>query len=276
MPLKLFTFCVDIGKHSQKDLKTSLNILLKSIKKYVKDYQVICYSNFINSEEYSEFNIEFRKYYDNTINLMYSDNWLNLSFNKINIYKDLREEFSSDFIWIDIDTVVLYDISYLNDVSNFFVPIGGSCTNKNFLFSNNQSITVPRKDYIQGHFWKLNPKLYDDLIETLNEINIKGLKLRFDLQDLFGYYLYYKNFYNTLNVFGKNYKLNVSNSLSVWSKTGNTHASLDGLQNLFFDGKILRSKYEIENEIHILSFTMETMKRLIHTNEFNKLFGDFL
>lgn len=276
MTLKLFTFCVDIGKHSQRDLKTSLNILLKSIKKYVKDYQVICYSNFINPEEYFEFNIEFREYYDNTINLMYSDNWLNLSFNKINIYKDLREEFNSDFIWIDIDTVVLYDISYLNDVSNFFVPIGGSCTNKNFLFSNNQSITVPRKDYIQGHFWKLNPKLYDNLIETLNELDAKGLKLRYDLQDLFGYYLYHKNFYNTLNLFGKNYKPNVSNSLSVWSKGGNTHASLDGLRNLFFDNKVLKSNYEKDKQIHILSFTMETMKNLMYKDEFNKLFGDLV
>lgn len=276
MTLKLFTFCVDIGKHSQRDLKTSLNILLKSIKKYVKDYQVICYSNFINPEEYSEFNIEFREYYDNTINLMYSDNWLNLSFNKINIYKDLREEFNSDFIWIDIDTIVLYDISYLNDVSNFFVPIGGSCTNKNVLFSNNQSITVPRKNYIQGHFWKLNPKLYNNLIETLNELDAKGLKLRFDLQDLFGYYLYHKNFYDTLNVFGKNYKSNVSNSLSVWSKDGNTHANIDGLRNLFFDNKLLRSNYEKDKQIHILSFTMETMKKLIYTDEFNNLFGDLV
>ena len=71
MTLKLFTFCVDIGKHSQRDLKTSLNILLKSIKKYVKDYQVICYSNFINPEQYSEFNIEFREYSAHLVSILY-------------------------------------------------------------------------------------------------------------------------------------------------------------------------------------------------------------
>lgn len=276
--MKFFTFCVDIGKHSKQELETSLIILLNSLEKNVKDYKIICYSNYLNSEtkklKYSNYNIEFREYYDRTINPMYSSKWLNLSFNKINVCKDLMDEFKESYVWIDIDTIVAYDISYLNEVDNFFVPINGPCRNKNLLFVNDSTITVPRCDYIQSHFWKISSKIHKELFETLDEIKSKNLILRFDIQDLFGYHLYVKNFCNTLNILGKNYKTNTLNSLSVWSPNGNSHANINGLNNLYFDGRILRTTYEKDKEIHVLSFTMETMKKLINTQKFKELFGD--
>ena len=59
----------------------------------------------------------------------YNSNWaeesdfLNLSFNKINIYKDLYDEFKMNFVWIDLDTFICSDISYLDDLPNIFLEM---------------------------------------------------------------------------------------------------------------------------------------------------------
>ena len=101
-----------------------------------------------------------------------------VSFNKINIYKDLYDEYKKNYIWIDLDTIICYNIDYINDLSNVFIENGGDCINKNTLFTNNNSIVVPRNRYIQGNFWKLDIELYYKLIETLDDLNKENLKLR--------------------------------------------------------------------------------------------------
>jgi len=61
--------------------------------------------------------------------------------------------------------------------------------------------------------------------------------------------------------------------LNIWSKNGNTHATIDGLKQLYYDDKILRSRIYPNKEIHILSFTFDTLKTLWNTEEFNMLFN---
>jgi hypothetical protein len=34
----------------------------------------------------------------------------------LNIYKDLYDEFNENFSWIDLDTIISYDISYINEI----------------------------------------------------------------------------------------------------------------------------------------------------------------
>jgi hypothetical protein len=271
-----FTFCVDIQKHSKRDLLYCLSILLKSIHNNISNYNLICYTNFninINKYYFSNFNIEFRNYYDNMKYKIYSSKWLNLSFNKINIYKDLYDEFNRDYIWIDLDTLITYDISYINDLSNCFIENGGNCTNKNVLFTNNNNINIPRNRYIQGNFWKLNINLYNDLMITFSEIKKQKLILRYDLQDLFNYYIYIKNkgLLNNVYILGLNQKSETINGLSIWSKQGNTHANIEGLNNLYYENNKLKSNFYINKEIHILSFTFNTIKTLYKNSKFNNL-----
>lgn len=180
-----YTFCVDIKSHSQDDLIFALKMLLDSIHKHVKKYKLICYTNFAKKYNLStQYNIAYREYYDNSKFKLYDNMFLNLSFNKINIYKDLYDEYNIDFTWIDLDTIITADISYINNFTNVFIENGGVCQDKNTLFTNNNSITVPRYQYIQGNFWKLDVDLYHKLIETLIEILDQKLILRYDLQDL--------------------------------------------------------------------------------------------
>lgn len=275
--LLLYTFCCDIKRHSKTELILSLDILLNSIHKHIPSYKLICFTNFsteLCKQISKKYNIEYREYYDKQKIKLYNDKWLNLSFNKINIYKDLYDEFNKNFCWIDLDTIICYDISYINDFKNIFVENGGSCLNKNILFSNNSTITVPRNKYIQGNFWKIDINLYNNLIKTLNNLINKNLNLRYDLQDLFTYYIYIENKgdYKNINILGNNIKQDSLNGLAVWSKVGNSHATESGLNNLYLDNNVLKSKIYPDKKIHILSFTFFTLKKLYNSQKFKQLF----
>ena len=247
-----YTFCVDIKKHSRETLSNALNLLLNSIHKYIKNYKLLCFTNFKIKNIPKKYNIEYRTYYDNQKEKLYPfSDWLNLSFNKINIYKDLHDEFNKDFIWIDLDTVIYYDISYINDLANVFIENGGTSVDPMTLFSNNNYITVPTNIYIQGNFWKLNIDLYNKLMITLDKIKIKNLRLQYDLQDLFNYYTYIENNgkLNNINIIGNNVKTESINGLCVWSKIGNTHLSsfdvdVDGLNNVYINNnRLITNEY---------------------------------
>lgn len=275
--LLFYTFCCYIGKHKKSDLITALNMLMKSIHKNIFNYKLLCFSNFtneLNQQIDNKYNIEYRQYYDKEKIKLYSVRWLNLSFNKINIYKDLHDEYNKDFCWIDLDTIICQDISYINDLSNVFIENGGNCLNKNLLFSNNTSITIPRNRYIQGNFWKINIILYNNLMDTLDKLIKQNLKLRYDLQDLFSYYIYIENNgdYKDINILGNNIKPKSINGLSIWSREGNIHATESGLNNLYLENNMLKSKFYPDKSIHILSFTFNTLKKLNNSEKFKKIF----
>lgn len=266
----LYTFAVNINKHSINVLTRTLNeLLIKSLDKHLKNYKLIVYTNYniTNTNK----NVEIRKYYDNSKINMYSDKWLNLCYNRINIYKNLHDEFNKDFTWIDLDTVIARDMSYVNNLDNFFVETGGRDTSP-FLIFTNKNISVPRNRYVQGNFWKLNINIYNDLIKTLQVLNNKGLKLKYDIQGLFNYYINVQKKVKNINILGLNIKQNTINGLSIWSKQGNTHVTLGGLNNLYYDDDILKTKFYPGKEIHIVSFTFDTLKMLWNTNIFNNLF----
>lgn len=276
----LYTFCCDIDRFNKNELSNVLKILLKSLHKNISEYKLICFSNFIDqlkTDINHKYNIEFREYYDNNETKMYSCKWQNLSFNKINVYKDLYDEFQTNFCWIDLDTIICGDISYINDLSNVFIENGGNCTRDNVLFSNNTSIVIPRNRYIQGNFWKLSIELYEELMKTLKELNDKNLKLRYDLQDLFGYYIYIKNNSDkcNVNVIGKNIKQEVLNGLCIWEESGDCHPSVEGLQNLYItEFGELKSRFYPEKIIHILSFTFFKILELQYNENFKLLFEE--
>ena len=269
--LYFFTFCTYIGRHTKEDLVFALSLLTTSIHKFNKEYKIICYTNFeIKHPILQDKSIEYRAYYDNGMKL-YKDKWLNLSFNKINIYKDLHDEFNVNFIWVDLDTVVLHDLSYLNDFEHFFIENGGFCVDEKIIFDNDRTMTIASNRYIQGNFWKISIDLYHKLMNVLNSIIQRKLVLKYDLQCLFSYYIYHLQ--NKANVLGYNVKTDCNYGLSVWSKAGNTHATLDGLKNMYCDvNNVMKTKLYPEISIHVLGFTFFTLNKLKNTDEFKQLF----
>lgn len=272
--LYLYTFCVDIGKHSKVELLHVLQILINSLDK-TNVYKLHIFTNF--DIQIKNSNIVIHNYFDNNINI-YNNRWLNLSFNKINIYKYLHDTYNIDFIWIDLDTVVTYDLSYINDFSSYFIDCDGIDELPHELIINS-NIYIPRNKWVQGNIWKLNINLYNKLIEIYNDISCKNMIFNYDLQSLFTYYFYFildgsekTLLTNNIFIIGRNIKKNILNGLSIWDPNGNTHANINGLNNLYYENKILKSNFYPNKEIHIVSFTFDTLKQLYNTNKFKELF----
>ena len=60
-------------------------------------------------------------------------------------------------IWIDLDTIIVFDISYINEKSYIFIPNGAKCETSNKIFINtDNNYVIPRKNNLQGNFWKIN------------------------------------------------------------------------------------------------------------------------
>ena len=272
--LHLYTFCVDIGKHTKTELINILKILINSLDK-TNIYQLHIFTNF--NIDIDNPNIVFHEYFDNSV-AIYKDIWLNLSFNKIYIYKYLFDKYKIDFIWVDLDTIFTTDISYINDISSFFIDCGGINEDLHLLIFNTD-IYIPRNKWIQGNIWKLNIELYNKLIDVHKEITLKNMKFNYDLQSLFTYYFYFlldgneKTLLdNNIYIIGRNIKKNIMNGLCIWDPNGNTHSNLNGLNNLYYENKLLKSNFHPDKEIHIVSFTFDTLKQLYNTNKFKELF----
>ena len=272
--LHIYSFCVYIEKHSIEDLLKVLKLFIKSLDINVKKYKLILYTNFI--EEINHNNVEIRKYYDKTKN-RYDNNWFNLNFNRINIYKDLYDEFKIDFLWMDIDSIITYDISYLNNIDNIFLENGGNEIVEQKIFKNSFE-TVKTNIHIQGNLWKLNIELYNDLLLCLNMLDNENKILDYDVQSLFNFYIhkYDKKQIKNLNIYGDNYYNNTLNGLAQWNIDKITNSSIDGLEKMYYENNILKTKYDISKEIHIVSFTFETLKKLYDTNLFKNIFGKYI
>lgn len=276
----LFTFCVDIGRHDKQSLLLVLNTLINSLGKYKNVYELQIFTNF--SLNIDNKNIIINKYFDKNENHFghrgSEGSWLNLSWNKINIYKYLYDKYKINYLWMDLDTIVTHNIEYINDVSNYLIPIGGICSEKHSPFTNdpNKIYGIEVYKYIQGNIWKLDINLYNNLIITFDEIKQNGLDLMWDIQTLITYYVYFKLQgqidKNNLFIAGLNYTPNVLNGLCIWDPIKNTHANMNGLNNLYYEKGLLKSNFYPDKEIHIVSFTFYTLKMLYNTEQFKHLF----
>tara|TARA_R110000765_G_scaffold217304_1_gene321933 strand:+ start:138 stop:968 length:831 start_codon:yes stop_codon:yes gene_type:complete len=276
MTLKLFTFSVDIGRTPLRILNQQLQTLLKGLDKFISNYELIIYSNYI--KEYAHPKVQLREYYDKTEEPHYLEGdlaqWLNLSWNKINIYKDLNDEFGNDYAWVDLDTIFCADVSYLNDLDNYFIVTGGSIEKPHIIFNNDDSFTVPYKNYIQGNFWKLNKQLYAKMMDIFNLLKHRGLQLQYDGQSLFNYCYHYLNY--DLNLLGGNVYKDTIYGLGLWTMPQERTVSNAKIYDLIFNEGVMYFKDLPHNPLHIWSFTSHSYSSLSNTKAFNKLlrFGE--
>ena len=184
-----------------------------------------------------------------------------------------------NYIWIDLDTIIAYNISYLNEVDNFFIIHGGNCSGKNMWITDND-FYVKEKDHIQGAVWKINIKLYKIFMDLVDELKSKNINLCYDLQSLFAYYFFKKLNNNItengINVLGLNYIPNCISGLGIWSNdpNRNRHTNKDGLDNLKWNNNILTTNYYPGCEIHFVMFTFDSLflSGIIETAKFKEIF----
>jgi hypothetical protein len=153
--LKLFTFCFYIGKNTYHELVRMLYVLLASLDRFHSDFFLIVYHNLgitIDDPRVRMVNgfgggggggggvkdgrLDAERLLldaegcDGNVwveGSVVRNRWHKLSFNKIHVFKNLYDEYGGEcFTWIDLDTIVLADLSYLRGVDNYFVVHGGA------------------------------------------------------------------------------------------------------------------------------------------------------
>ena len=322
MTINLFTFCVDIDKHTQDELRSVLSLLVSSLDKNVKNYELIVYTNFDLNLEHKL--VKIRKYYDNTpikerklitssnefckicklpgeldkcdgkmcdvqfhknclkvedkdIEVAFCPNcfppkgffkfknkWLNLSFNKINLYNDLYNETGINYTWIDLDTYVTSDISYINNIDAFFVENGGLSDEKWFLFMERRDYAVTTNRYIQGNVWKLNRTHYTNIMNLYEELLENKMYPQYDLQDIFNFYVHFKGVDVPI--------LDGLNGLAIWYEKKHEGPNSEALAKFYYDENgILRTSYHPDKEIHFVSFVMHKLLTLMNDENFKNL-----
>ena len=180
--------------------------------------------------------------------------WHKLSFNKIHVFKNLYDEYGGEcFTWIDLDTIVLADMSYLRLVDNYFVMHGGAVSDRmhDVLVGDGGRViwSIPERMYIQGSFWKLNLSLYHEVLRLDSMFREIGVRGKYDLQSLFavmawggGVCPYYdgvsRAITNSMMVIGENFMPGVMNGLGVWdTKNGvGNHVNMESLVEMRWGG----------------------------------------
>ena len=238
--------------------------------------------------------------------------WHKLSFNKIHVFKNLYDEYGGAcFTWIDLDTIVLADMSYLNGVDNYFVMHGGAVSDRmhDVLVGGGGRViwAIPERTYIQGSFWKLNLSLYHEVLRLDSMFREIGVRGKYDLQSIFavmawggGLCPYYDGVSRasldggdgrSMMVIGENFMSGVMNGLGVWdTKNGvGNHVNTESLENFRWRGGpspndgggdgaggmgIFRTSMYPDKEVHILSLTFDSffMSNVCGSSDFARLF----
>ena len=266
--LKLFTFCFYIGKNTYQELVHMLYVLLASLDRFHPDFFLVVYHNLgITIDDPRvvcrgwSWGVTGGGGGDAERLLLAADGcdgnvwvegsavrnrWHKLSFNKIYVFKNLYDEYDGEcFTWIDLDTIVLADMSYLNGVDNYFIMHGGAVSDRmhDVLVGGGAGggggggviWAIPERTYIQGSFWKLNLSLYHEVLRLDSLFRENGVRLKYDLQSIFavmawggGLCPFYdgvsRAMTNSMLVIGENFMPGVMNGLGVWD-------TMDGVGN---------------------------------------------
>ena len=332
--LKLFTFCFYIGKNTYHELVHMLFILISSLNRFHPDFFLVVYHNLGITIDDPRVRMVggFRppatdsvpdsrgvKGDDHKLLLeaegcdgnvwvegsAVRNRWHKLSFNKIHVFKNLYDEYGGGcFTWIDLDTIVLADMSYLNGVDNYFVMHGGAVSDRmhDVLVGGGGRViwAIPERMYIQGSFWKLNLSLYHEVLRLDSMFREIGVRGKYDLQSIFavmawggGLCPFYDGVSRVLDgsmlVIGENFRPGVMNGLGVWDTVdgvGN-HVNMSSLTLMRWGGGdgagagggvedrlSFRTMMYPDKEIHILSLTFDSffMSNVCGSSDFARLF----
>jgi hypothetical protein len=211
------TFLYYINKIDVDIMIRSLEALIKSLNYFNNKYKLYVFTNISdlhnhindNIKEHIEINVrqisDMTNYYNNI--------WLNLSFYKIIIYKEIMNAINVTPIWIDLDTIICRNIDHLVNYNNFFI-IHGSKDKRQFGITN--TLSVPISEYIQGNIWKINKTLLNKLLYIWDNLTIKPY---YDFQGLLNLsYHYIKDFKNEMIILGRDVDIDTINGLELYNR----------------------------------------------------------
>ena len=304
--LKLFTFCFYIGKNTYHELVHMLFVLISSLDRFHPDFFLVVYHNLgitiddprvrmtdcIGGVPPPATDCVGGGVKGERVDLLLDadgcdgnvwvegsavrNRWYKLNFNRVHAFKNLYDEYDGVcFTWIDLDTIVVADLSYLGLVDNYFIFHGGggsglrSDRRHDVLLGGGGGggggvlWSVPERMYIHGSFWKLNLSLYHEILRLDALFRENGARLKYDVQSIFSVMAWGGGggggggegcddnrcpFYGgvsradsgSMRVIGYNYRPDVMNGLGVWdTKNGvGNHVNMEALANMRWGGSV--------------------------------------
>ena len=298
--LKLFTFCFYIGKNTYHELVHMLFVLISSLDRFHPDFFLVVYHNLgitiddprvrmtdcVGGVPPPATDCVGGGVKGERVDLLLDadgcdgnvwvegsavrNRWHKLSFNKIHVFKNLYDEYDGVcFTWIDLDTIVVADLSYLGLVDNYFIFHGGGGSGLRSDRRHDVILgggggggggvlwSVPERMYIHGSFWKLNLSLYHEILRLDALFRENGARLKYDVQSIFSVMAWGGGegsgdnrcpFYDgvsradsgSMRVIGYNYRPDVMNGLCVWdTKNGvGNHVNMEALANMRWGGSV--------------------------------------
>ena len=288
--LKLFTFCFYIGKNTYHELVRMLYVLIMSLDRFHPDFFLVVYHNLGITIDDARVRMVGGGVKGERADLLLDadgcdgnvwvegsavrNRWYKLNFNRVHAFKNLYDEYDGVcFTWIDLDTIVLADLSYLELVDNYFILHGGggsglrSDRRHDVLLGGGGAgggggggdvlWSVPERMYIHGSFWKLNLSLYHEILRLDALFRENGARLKYDVQSIFSVMAWGGGegsgdnrcpFYDgvsradsgSMRVIGYNYRPDVMNGLGVWdTKNGvGNHVNMEALAGMMWGGPV--------------------------------------
>ena len=294
--LRLFTFCFYIGKNTYQELVRMLYVLLASLDRFHPDFFLVVYHNLgitiddprvrmVGGGGVKGVGVDLlldAEGCDGNVWVEGSavrNRWYKLNFNRVHAFKNLYDEYDgSCFTWIDLDTIVVADLSYLALVDNYFIIHGGGGVGGGGAEADAQKRrhdvllgpgggigdviwSVPERMYIHGSFWKLNLSLYHEILRLDLMFRENGVRLKYDIQSIFSVMAWGGGvggvgggnrcpFYDgvsradngggSMHVIGYNYRPDVMNGLGVWdTRSGvGNHVNMEALAEMRWGGSV--------------------------------------
>lgn len=182
--MNILTFVYDIGRITpdrgevitREILVKTFKLLYNSLDYFNENFTLHVYTNFDNHRDLEKEKSKIHYFPESLFKNKYKDSWINLSYNKIVAAENILKQYDS-VLWIDLDTIVCKDISYINNLDNFFIK---NNSGDQIQYINNQ-YSVKNKDWMMGHVWKVNQKT----INSFKKIEQQVEEPRYDIQDYF-------------------------------------------------------------------------------------------
>lgn len=264
--LVLFSFCIDIGRFPPSTLVSVANAWVNGLVDSQTIFKkAIIYTNLPLEKIGGPSNLEIRKFESDLSPAHNENRWQHLLTLKFSTYAKLVEEFTESPIWIDLDTFVSNDISYLDEAEAFCTPLGTSETRLMALHKSEKAWAVQRNRMINTSIFKVTPSALEQIQQVASQN--KG-QLPLGDQDAFNIAVHFLGV--RIPALGAELHDDRVYSYEAWNKEAATHLNDKNSSVLFQDNRrIMRSSLHPGKSVDLIQFTFKGAAALLHAQEEN-------
>lgn len=189
--------------------------------------------------------------------------WERLITLKFFYYRLLLEEFGENPIWLDLDTFVANDISYLGDLDSFCVMLGSKDQRAMSLHKTNPDLIISRNRMINSSIFKVDENFLGAVDEILSQN--RGLLALGD-QDAFNIAFHFLG--HKIPVLGVDIYEEHVYSFDAWNTKKAVHIDQFNSSVLFRDAAgVMRSRLHPKKKLDLIQFTFKRAHLFLKIDE---------